>query len=197
MKITKISQQIKNENRANIFIDGKYYFSLTVSQLFDSGIKVHDEIDEAKLATFKKMSQDGKLKIRTLEWLMIRPRSQKELHDYLYRKKVDTEDIGLWIKEFQKKSYQNDESFASWWVEQRRSKKRSAKFIKSELRAKGIKSEMIDDALATSLVDDKLALKELVAKKRLLLKYQDDKKLIEYLIRQGYYYSLIKEVLAE
>ena len=56
---------------------------------------------------------------------------------------------------------------------------------------------MIDDALATSTIDDKSALKELVAKKRLLLKYQDDKKLIEYLMRQGYYYSLIKDVLAE
>jgi len=197
VKITKISQQIKNENRANIYIDGRYCFSLTISQLLDSRIKLNNEIDEVQLTVFKKISQDGKLKIRTLEWLMLRPRSQKELYDYLYRKKLDAEDVELWIKEFKTKGYQNDESFTSWWIEQRRNKKRSAKFIKSELRTKGIKSEIIDNALATSLIDDKSALNELIAKKRLLPKYQDDKKLIEYLMRQGYHYSLIKEVLAE
>ena len=197
MKITKISEQIKNENRVNIFVDGRYNFSLTLNQLLESKLKINDEVSDSRLSELKKLSQLGKLKMRALEWLMLRPRSQKELRDYLYRKKLDSDEAGLWLAEFQKKGYQNDKSFSKWWVEQRRNKKRSSNFIRSELKTKGIQNDLIDEAINESAIDDKLALKELIIKLKSKPKYQDEKKLLEYLIRQGYGYSLIKEVLAE
>lgn len=197
MRITRIAQQIKNNERVSIFVDGKYSFSLNLDQLLESKLKSGTEIDEAQLKAFIKLSKDGKLKMRATEWLLIRPRSSKELNDYLYRKKLEPEQIKAWLLEFKKKNYQNDQSFARWWVEQRRNKNRSSMFIKSELRAKGIDSETISNALETNAANDRTALKALIEKKRQLSKYKDDKKLIEYLMRLGYSYSLIKEVLAE
>lgn len=197
MKITKISEQLKNENRVNIFIDGRYSFSLTLNQLLESKLRVNDEVDEILLSELKKLSQIGKLKMRALEWLMLRPRSQKEFRDYLYRKKLDSNEAESWLTEFQRKGYQNDKSFSKWWVEQRRNKKRSSKFIRSELKTKGVQNDLIDEAINESVIDDKLALKELIIKIRSKPKFQDEKKLLEYLMRQGYGYSLIKEVLAE
>jgi regulatory protein len=197
LKITKISEQIKNENRVNIFVDGRYSFSLTLNQLLESKLKINDEVSDSRLSELKKLSQLGKLKMRALEWLMLRPRSQKELRDYLYRKKLDSDEAELWLAEFQKKGYQNDKSFSKWWVEQRRNKKRSSNFIRSELKTKGIHNDLIIEAINESAVDDKLALIDLIKKLKLKTKYQDEKKLLEYLMRQGYGYSLIKEVLAE
>jgi len=196
MKISKVSQQVKNTDRVNIFIDGKYSFSLDLGQLLDSKIKVGQEVTEAELKAFKKMSSDGKLKMRVYEWLMLRPRSAKELRDYLYKKKLEPDAIGAWVLEFQKKNLQNDESFTRWWVEQRRNKQRSSTHIKFELKTKGVGDEIIKNALDNNLSDDKTVLKELIAKKRRHLKYQDDKKLAEYLMRLGYRYSLIKELLS-
>jgi regulatory protein len=197
MKITKITQQVKNTERVNIFVDGKYSFSLTLDQLLDLKIKADEEIDEAELIRLKKLSQDGKLKMRALEWLMIRPHSAKELGDYLRRKNLDQETIKDWSEEFQNKHYQNDESFARWWIEQRQGKGRSSAFIKHELKAKGIADEITNKLLESSGLTDKEILKKLIAKKKLQAKYQDNKKLAEYLVRLGFRYSLIKEVLAE
>jgi regulatory protein len=197
MKISKISQQIKNPDRASIFVDGKYSFSLNLSQLLEAKIKSGDEIDEAQVKAYKKLSQDGKLKQRALEWLIIRPRSAKELKDYLYRKKLEPEQINMWVKEFQNKKYQNDEAFAKWWIEQRRDKQRSSTSIRYELKTKAINDEIINGLMAENDYEDKKALKKLIFKKRQLAKFRDDQKLIEYLMRLGYHYSLIKEVLAE
>jgi len=197
MLITKLSEQIKRPERVNIFLDGKYSFSLTISQLLDEKLKVGQEISEADEKRLKKLSDDGKLKMRTLEWLMLRPRSAKELHDYLKRKGQEPDQILGWQTEFQAHNYQNDESFARWWVEQRRNKQRSAAYIKQELRSKGVDSETISAVLAEESTSDNEALKMLIEKKRRNAKYQDNQKLTEYLMRQGYRYSDISDALAE
>jgi regulatory protein len=197
LKITKITEQVKNPNRVSVFVDGKYSFSLSLDQLLDLRIKVGDELDEARLKELIKLSQVGKLKMRTLEWLMIRPHSAKELRDYLKRKKLADEEITSLVEYFKARSYQNDEAFAKWWLEQRRAKNKSTAFIKFELRTKGVESEIIQLVIGEDAVSDQQILKQLIDKKRCQAKYQDEKKLIEYLMRQGYNYSLIKDVLAE
>jgi regulatory protein len=195
MTITKITEQVKNLNRVSVFVDGKYSFSLSLDQLLDLRIKVGDEVDEARLKELIKLSQVGKLKMRTLEWLMIRPHSAKELRDYLKRKKLaDEEIIGL-LEYFKAHNYQNDEAFARWWLEQRRAKNKSISFIKFELRTKGVDGEIIQQVIGEDAVGDKQILKQLIDKKRRQTKYQDPKKLTEFLLRQGYNYSLIKDVL--
>jgi regulatory protein len=194
MQITKISEQIKDKNRANIYIDGKYSFSLTLGQLLDSHLKVGVEIDKKQLNRLKNISQEGKLKARTIEWLMIRPRSSNELQDYLKRKKLGPTAIEFMIREMQAKDYQNDDNFTRWWIEQRVNKNYSTRSIRYELRAKGIQNDTIDKFLQNK---DKETLKTLIVKKRKLKKYQDNNKLIEYLLRQGFNYSDVKVLLAE
>lgn len=197
MKISKISEQIKNKDRVSIYIDGSYAVSLTISQLLDEKLKTGDEIDESGLKKLQKLSADGKLKMRALEWLYLRPRSSRELADYLRRKKVEPADIEQWVQQFQKSGIQNDANFARWWVEQRRNKQRSASYIRQELRSKGVDSDTISTAMENNDSTDSDSLKLLITKKRRNIKYQDDKKLTEYLLRQGYSYSDIVEALAE
>src|ERR1700709_459622 len=93
MKITSIKQQVKNPERASLFVDGKYSFSLSLNELVAEKLKINQEIDEAELKRLKKLSEDGKLKNRAMEWVMNRPRSIRELRDYLYRKKAEPEQI--------------------------------------------------------------------------------------------------------
>lgn len=197
MKVTKIAEQLKNKDRVSIYIDGAYAVSLTISQLLDEKLKTGDEIDEAGLKKLEKLSADGKLKMRALEWLYLRPRSSRELADYLRRKKVEPADINQWVQQFQKSGIQNDSNFARWWVGQRRSKQRSANYIRQELRSKGVDNAIIADVLSENETSDKQALGQLIIKKRRNVKYQDDKKLTEYLLRQGYSYSDIVDALAE
>jgi regulatory protein len=84
--VTDIKQAIKNPNRANIFINNKYSFSLDISQLSDNPLKIGQTLTAPELDHFKKLSSLGKLYARALEYALTRPRSEKEVRDYLLRK---------------------------------------------------------------------------------------------------------------
>lgn len=86
MKITSISGQVKNPNRVNVSVDGKYRFSIDVFQLVDLGIKLGKEYDEDELVALEQESEFSKLYARALEYCLIRPHSAKEIKDYLWRK---------------------------------------------------------------------------------------------------------------
>ena len=85
-EITDLRQGVKNPNRVNVFVDGKFSFSLDVSQVVDFHIKKGMEISAEQLEEYKNASEFGKLYQRTLEWVLVRPRSVREANDYLYRK---------------------------------------------------------------------------------------------------------------
>ena len=85
-RITNLKQGVKNPERVNVFVDGVFSFSLDVAQVVDFKLKVGQEISEEKLAELKKASEFGKMYQRTLEWVLIRPRSVRETKDYLIRK---------------------------------------------------------------------------------------------------------------
>src|SRR5687768_12514323 len=104
MKITSIKQQVKNPERVSVFVDEKYAFSLSLDELLKYKIKKDDEIDKAQLKKFKKISDDGKLRGRALEWLLNRPHSIREFKDYLYRKKADPGLSDALIEEFSSKN---------------------------------------------------------------------------------------------
>jgi SOS response regulatory protein OraA/RecX len=68
----------------------------------------------------------------------------------------------------------------------------------AKLRQKRVPEEVIQLTLADQPTDELFILREIVAKKRNLSKYKDDNlKLMQYLARQGFSYSDIKQVLDE
>ena len=198
MIITAIKAQIKNPNRVSVFVDAKYSFSLSLDELLETKLKNRQEVSTQELKKLQQLSSDGTLRMRTFEWLMIRPRSTRELADYLRRKQAGDELSQRIMRDAQQRNYQNDTTFAVWWVEQRRSgKQRSARYIMQELASKGISRDIASEVLSQNETEDIDTLRILVVKKRRAARYTDDKKLTEYLVRQGYSFSLIKEVLAE
>jgi len=205
MKITAIKQQIRNLDRVSVFVDGKYSFSLNLDQLLQEKLKKDLELDENQIKSFKKLSDEGKLKQRALEWLMGRPHSIRELGDYLYKKQAEKDLIDAWVEEFTTKNYLNDEEFARWFADGRRRKNKSSRAISFELFSKGISAAIVqiviseleekDDTKKSEQKSEQEALAELIVKLRNRSRYQDQKKLIAYLISKGFRYSDIKEAL--
>lgn len=197
MKITALKAQVKNQARVSVFVDGKYSFSVNQSQLLDLKIRTGLELDEASLAKFKQASDFGKYYERLLNYVTIRPRSEKEVRDYCWRKKIGPEDVELLVEKLKTRNYVNDEYFAKAWVQSRGlGKKTSAKKLRLELKQKGISDDTINSALEASVFDEQLALKNLIAKKSKNSKYANDRqKLAQYLIRQGFSYDTVKQEL--
>lgn len=197
--ITDVRQAIKNENRVNVFINSKYSFSLDISQLVDFKIKKGQQITEEQLEEYKRASEFGKLYQRTLEWVLARPRAEKEAKDYLrkktFEKKLDNNYIDTIIERLKSKNYLNDEVFAQYFIENRFVKKGiSKKRLQMELIKKGVNKGIIERALEESERNDEDEIRKIIAKKR--AKY-DDEKLTAYLCRQGFSYELVRELVSE
>lgn len=198
MIVSAIKQQVKNPNRVNVFIDGKYTFSLSLDELLAERLKKDQQIDEARLKVLKKLSADGKLRTRTLEWLLNRPHSTRELRDYLYRKKADPALTEKLVKEFAARKYLNDEAYGHWLVELRKRAGKSNRAIRAELFKKGLSRQIADEVLATKTNGEEERLKKLIAKKQRLPRYRSDpQKLAKYLVNQGFDWSLVKQNLID
>ena len=207
MKITAISAQVKDKNRVNISVDGKYRFSLDVFQLVDLKIKVGNEYEESDLVVLEQESQFGKIYGRALEYCLSRPHSAREVRDYLYRKTRPSRSKAGHIKSgvapeitervFDRlvdKKYIDDNKFALYWVENRSlTKGASARKLSSELRAKGVEGNIIDKVLSETDRNDEAEIQKIIVKKR--RQYPDDQKLMIYLARLGFNYDDIKRAL--
>jgi regulatory protein len=196
MNITAIKQQVKNPERVSVFVDGKYCFSLSLDELVREKLKKGQQLEEAELKRLKKISEDGKLRSRSLEWLLGRPHSTREFKDYLRKKKTEVELTDQLIAEFSQKGYLDDAKFAAWFVEMRVRRQRSKRAIRSELLTKGITGEALEAALNSDEINEEEALKELIAKKGTRSKYREDPvKFARYLTSQGFSYDLVKKHL--
>lgn len=195
MIITAIKPAVKTPGRFNVFVDGKYSFSLDELQLVQSGITVNKELADGELAALKDESAFGKAYARALEYIYRRPRSMKEMRDYAWRKQWEPDMAERVIARLSDKGYLDDAKFAAAWVRHRAlGKPTSKRRLVLELRQKGVSSEDIEAALgASEEFSEKDALRELVAKKR--GRYDDEQKLIAYLARQGFSFDEIKTAL--
>jgi len=209
VKITSISAQVRDKNRVNISIDGKYRFSLDFIQLIDLNIKVGNEYTEQQLEDLENESQFGKLYMRALEYSLMRPHSKYELSQYLYRKTRDTlTKTGSIRKGVSKvltervfdriieKGYVNDESFTRYWIENRQLRKGiSRRKLQAELASKGVDRSIVESLLAETDRSDDDEIVKIIEKKA--AKYNDAQKLTAYLARQGFGYDDIKQAISD
>jgi len=196
MKITSIKQQVKNPERVSIFVDGKYEFSLSLDELVKYKLKNDAELDKADIKKFKKISADGKLRARALEWLINRPHSEREFRDYLYKKKVEPEQIESLVGEMTEKGYLDNAKFVAWFTELQARRGKSDRAIRAELFKKGIGREEAEEAVPRNAGDEIERLKAMVEKKQKLSRYKDDpQKLAKYLTSQGFSWQDIKQQL--
>jgi regulatory protein len=138
-----------------------------------------------------------------IRFLSFRPRSEKELSDYLTKKKCDDLTAKRIIESLTRDKFLNDEEFIRWWVEQRTIlKPKASRVIKFELKQKGISKDLIDsffenEESSTSDFTKALALAE--KKMPRYAKIEDRRKIYEklgrFLASKGFDWDTIKEVI--
>ena len=224
LKITELKQGVKNPERVNVFVDEKFSFSLNVAQVVDFHLKVGMELSSEKLAELKKASEFGKLYQRTLEWVLVRPRSVRETRDYLARKlkksfsdpllrapaqgaqSLQSRPVGR--ENSSKDVFEFSQDIIERLVEKKYLNDKTFaefyvenRFVKKGISKKRLKLELMKKGISKEIVDEVLdvrndeeEIEKMIAKKR--AKY-DDEKLIQYLCRQGFSYDLAREKVAE
>ena len=109
--VTSLRGAVRDPHRINVFLDGKFSFSLTLTELADSKLHQGQVLTDPEVERLRNLSGLGKLYQQTLEYCFSRPHSKKEIIDYLERKRLRRDISWKRFEEHQLK-IQNDPEYA-------------------------------------------------------------------------------------
>lgn len=149
MVITAITQQKKNAEKVNLFLDHKFWCSLSINKMLELGLIKGKEITLEEKKEIAQFSSALKIKEKIQRFQQIRPRSEREIRENLvYRKGYSEDEISPIIEEMKESGEINDEKFAVWYAENRLNfGVHGEKKIQVELMKKGISKSIIDQVL--------------------------------------------------
>jgi len=197
--ITSIKLQ-RIKKRVNIYLDGRFGFGLDLENFVRLGLKAGNVLSDEDVVRISKKGEYQK----ALDWLLLfvslRPRSEKEVNDWMARKKVADDLKSTLVEKLKHLDLLDDEKFARWWIEQRLAfKNKSIKDLYYELAGKGIGKEIINKVLNSAEIDEEKSARILLDKKgyrwRGLGKLERRKRISEFLARKGFKWDVIKKVI--
>jgi len=211
-QITDISPQKKNKNRVNLFLDGKYAFSVSLENILKNKFKIGIELSNDDVTKSTNEESQQKYQDKVINFLSFRPRSEKEIQDYLAKKIAADSSISFSqaqnssliekiFSKLKKYNYIDDVEFARWWLKSRSSSRPKGKnFIKIELIKKGISKQIIENVLKKA--PNQLKLAEKAIEKKLntwynLPLFEQKRKIYNYLASRGFQQDVIEDIFAK
>lgn len=204
MKITKIERQKKNKSRFSIFIDEKYAFSISENVYARFVPFVGQELTATDREKIEAAEAESTVKQAALRFRSYRPRSTKEVSDYLRKKGYDEAHIQLALSYLQENRLLNDEEFARMLCRDMLVLKPLGRHsMKQLLIKKGLHRELIESTLSecySTASEHDLAMRE--GKKKYqrvasLPPLSQKKRIYEHLMRRGYDSSISMAVASE
>lgn len=195
--ISAIKIQKKNPNRVNIYIDGVFAFGL--SKINAVWLKIGQILDDQAI---NKLQAEDEVEVayqRALKFLSFRIRSLSEIIEKLKKCDYSENVINNVCDRLIEKGYIDDQKFVETWVENRNVfRPRSHRLLRWELRQKKINEELIEEVLNETDSEESLA--SLAAEKYArklngLEKEYYFRKLVAFLARRGFSYTIILPVV--
>lgn len=201
MRITALEQQVKNPERVNLYIDGKFALGISAELMLKMNLHLDQELSTADLEALQNEETRQQAVERAINYLSFRPRSQEEVRRYLRKKETPPDIIEAVLERLQRLDYLDDRSFASFWVESReRFNPRGSQALRNELRMKGVEREIVDETVDDEH-DEEFALRAASRKAALLLQTPDidyatfRNRLGGFLQRRGFSYEIVARVV--
>ncbi|MDD8017895.1 MAG: RecX family transcriptional regulator [Bacteroidota bacterium] len=202
MIITKIERQKKVSSRRSIFLDEKFAFGISDDVLLKFSLYEGQELTEEEISEITKAETEFSVKSAALRFRSYRPRSTKEVKEYLQKKGFDESMIATTIEFLAVNSLLNDEEFARMYCRDRLHLKPIGKLaMQQQLFKKGIPKEHIQKIILEFYshdVEKELATKEAEKKykrSRSLPPLTIKRRVYEHLIRHGYDSSLSRSIV--
>jgi len=205
--ITQISQAVKNIERVNIYLNGKFWLGLSKNNLVSLRLFKGQQLSELERREVERTAFDSNNIHKAVNYMRIRPRSCAEVRDYLVlRRKIAVEEAENVVSYLQNQELLSDEKFALWYVEYKsQTGVNGINKIKTELLQKKVNLKIINKVLEKIYGDGEfqqgqlVKIKEFAEKVTKTIKAKDSyelkSKLIQRLLARGFKYAEIKEVL--
>lgn len=157
---------------------------------------------EKRSTDFKKMIKKDNLPKflnKAYRFLKYRPRSEKEIVNYLKKKKATPLMVRRILAVLRKQNYLNDQEFVAWWLEQRSTfRPRGKMALRAELRQKGVDQSLVNQALIE--IDELPLAMKVVAQQKKKIGQKIGKRVLKHkmaaaLGRRGFAWGTINKVL--
>ncbi len=194
--ITALEIQKNKPQRVNVFLDGEFAFSLAL--VYAAQLKRGQYLSVEEIGILLAQDEREQAYDQSLHFLSYRPRSQTEVARYLSKKGWNEAVVNHAVDRLHRAGLLDDVAFAQFWVENRqRFRPRSRAALRYELQSKGVTGEIVSIVLAN--VDEEetaynLAFRK-VQKEPRPMSREAQRKLGQYLARQGFSFSVINNVL--
>ncbi len=197
-KITALRVGRGRGKRVNMFLDGKFAFSLEAEVVAKEGLQVEQVLSAKQIETLGRSDNFQCCLNAAVRHLSYRPRSESELRERLRQRGSDGDSVEAVITRLKEQRLVDDMAFAQFWKDNRESfSPRSRWLTKQELRRKGLSNDVIDQVVE-AINDDDSAYRAARSRVRSLPQadYQSfRRRLGEYLRRRGFSYAVINHTV--
>lgn len=196
--ITKLTKGKSREKRVNVFLDGKFTFSLLAEVAKKEGLHVEQELSSDQIKALSEADRYQRCLNAAIRYLGYRPRSEAEVRQRLLQKGFDIACTEKTVADLKEQGLIDDATFARLWKENREAfSPRSRWLNRLELRRKGLNDNIIEQV--TSEVDDSDSAYRAALSKASHLSSSDyqlfRRRLGDYLKRRGFGYEVINETV--
>jgi len=197
MQITAIEKQ-RRRRRANVYLDGRFTFSLSLGLLTEAGLHEGDALTPQQVDSLRQADVRHQAHEAALRLLAYRPRSEAEIRQRLARRGLPPQVVQETIARLRDQGLLSDAAFARFWVETRdQTSPRGRRLLWQELAAKGIEREIVRQAIAPVAEED--AALRAAQKKARHLQGQDypvfRRRLGDFLLRRGFPYPTVRTIV--
>ncbi len=212
MLITKIERQKKRSSRKSVFVDGSFAFGVSDDVLLKFALHEGAQLDKKTIEKILQSEHEETAKEKALRFLSIRPRSKKEIRDYLLRKEFSADIADKTIGRLETLNMLDDVAFARMVCRDALARKPAgAKMLRQGLMRKGVPREIVETVLVEFSSPEseyemavKAAERQSIRIGRSSKKLDSDhfkKKVIDYLLRRGFAFdtalSATKQLLSK
>jgi len=199
-KVTALRAGRGRKKRVNIFLDGKFAFSLDAEVAAKEGLEVEQQLPVERIEALGRSDHLHRCFDAAVHYLSYRPRSEPELRERLHRRGFDGDSVETVITRLKKQGLVDDIAFAQFWRDNREAfSPRSQWLTKLELRRKGVANDIIDQVVDT--IDDEDSAYRAALRKARSLPRSDEpsfrRRLGEHLRRRGFSYGVINHIVEQ
>ncbi len=197
MYVSKLTPVTKVKYK--VYLDDEFAFVLYKGELSLYGIQEGMELSQSVVDKIKKEVLEKRAKLRAMHILERADRTEAELYAKLKQDQYPEDVIACAMQYVKSFGYVGDRAYAKRFVESKRRNK-SQRELMLLLQQKGIQSEYIAEALEDSYHehDEKDTIRKLVEKKHFQIEeatVEEKKKMFDYLLRKGFRYEDIRQVI--
>jgi len=197
-KVTALHIGKSRRKRVNVFLDGKFAFSLEAEVAVKEGLQLGQELSASEIEALARSDHFHRCLNAAAHYLSYRPRSEFELRERLHRRGFDGDSVEAVLTKLKEQGVVDDMEFAQFWKDNRESfSPRSQWLTKLELRRKGVADDIIDQV--TGAIDDDNSAYRVALSKARSLPLSDRqgfrRRLGDYLKRRGFGYGVINHTV--